>query len=53
MAFVYAAIAWLVIDVLNILLIPMAVMRGRGEPPRREPDNDDSEDDTSKSEQQV
>lgn len=29
MAFVYTLIAWLVIDFLNIVLIPMSVLRGR------------------------
>lgn len=54
MALAYAVIAWVVIDLLNIMLIPMAVMRSRGDPPRCEPGNDDPPDsDAEKSEQQV
>lgn len=34
MAFVYALLAWLVIDLFNVLLIPMAVMRSVGPGPQ-------------------
>jgi len=37
MAIVYALLAWLVVDVLNVMLIPMKEMRGCG-PSRPEPE---------------
>jgi len=42
MAVVYAVIGWVVIDALNLVLIPMSVMRSL-EPQEPEPENSESQ----------